>query len=77
MYPENRQVNSSATKWAHREPHPIHTPKTPADKNREEPPTPRGHGGRGGDTQGQSTLMFVSGNFKGKKMAASPMLYNC
>jgi hypothetical protein len=51
MLPENRQVIGSATKWAHREPRPIHTPKTPTVRNRKCPPDgPGGMGGRGGDT---------------------------
>jgi hypothetical protein len=68
MNPENRQVISSATKWAHREPRPIHTPKIPTDRNREGPPDSPGGmgGGGGGDTQGQSTLMLTSETFKGK-----------
>ncbi len=78
MLPGNRQVIGSATKWAHREPRPIHTPKTPTVKNRECPPDgPGGMGGGGGDTQGQSTLMLLGKTFLRKKAAASPKLYNC
>ncbi len=44
--PKVGQVFSSAPKWAHREPRPIHTPNTPTDRNREDPPdSPGGMGG--------------------------------
>jgi hypothetical protein len=62
MHTGNGQVISSATKWAHREPRPIHTPKTPTDRNnREDPPPPTAHGEwgeGGGNSQGQSTLII-------------------
>jgi hypothetical protein len=65
MHTENEQVISSANKCAHREPHPIHTPKTPTDKNREDPPdSPGGMGGGGGHTQGQSTLILIGNSFR-------------
>ncbi len=64
MHTENGQVISSATKRAHREPRPIHTPKTPTDKNREDPPTAQGEWGEGGGhTQGQSTLIIDKQTF--------------
>jgi hypothetical protein len=50
MHTEGGQVFSSATKWAHREPRPIHTPKTPTDRNREDPPDSPGGTGGGGNT---------------------------
>jgi hypothetical protein len=77
MNPKNRQVISSATKRAHREPRPIHTPKTSTVKNREGPPTAQGTWGEGGNTQSQSTLILIDGIFKGKKTAASPIGYHC
>jgi hypothetical protein len=68
MHPENGQVISSATRWAPRDPCPIHTPKTPTVKKRESPPdSPGDMGGGGGDTQGQSTLMLISGICKEKR----------
>ncbi len=80
MNPKNRQVISSATKWAHREPRPSHTPKTPTDRMTETgkaPPIAQGEWREGGETQGLSKLMLISGTFKRKKTAASPIVYNC
>jgi hypothetical protein len=49
MFPENRQVIGRAAKRAHREPRPIHTPKTPTVSDRESPPdSPGGMRGGGG-----------------------------
>ncbi len=57
MHTENGQVISSATKWAHREPRPIHTPTHQQTETGKTPPdSPGGMGG--GHTQGQSTLII-------------------
>ncbi len=68
MLPENRQVIGNAIKLAYREPCPIHTPRSPIVRNRECPPDgPEGMGGRGEDTQGQSTLMLIGKLFMEKE----------
>ena len=56
MHTENGQVISSATKWAHREPRPIHTPTHQQTKTGRTPPTAQGEWGEGGHNGGQSTL---------------------
>jgi hypothetical protein len=48
MHTESGQVFSSATKWAHREPRPIHTPKHQQTETGKTPPTAQGEWGEGG-----------------------------
>ncbi len=50
MHTENGQVISSATKWAHREPRPIHTPKHQQTETGKTPTTAQGAWGEGEDT---------------------------
>ncbi len=78
MFPENRQVIDRPAKRAHREPCPIHPPKTLTISNRESPPDSPGgmKGGGGGDTQDQSTLLLVGKTFK-ENTATSLILYAC
>jgi hypothetical protein len=66
MNPKNRQVISSATKRAHREPRPIHTPKTSTVKNREGPPHSPVNVGGGGEHPEPEHTDFKDGIFKEK-----------
>ncbi len=50
MHTENGQVISSATKWAHREPRPIHTPTHQQTETGKTPLTAQGEWGEGGGT---------------------------
>ncbi len=58
MHTENGQVISSATKWAHREPRPIHTLTHQQTEIGKTPPTAQGEWGEGGHIQGQNTLII-------------------
>ncbi len=69
--PKNRQVINRATKRAHREPRPIHTPKASTVKLREGPPDSPENAGEGGNTQSQSTLILIGGIFEGKNKNSS------
>ncbi len=51
-------------------------PKHQQTETGKTPRQPRGHGGRGGYTQGQSTLILMSKSFKGTK-STGPIVYNC
>jgi hypothetical protein len=63
MHTKSGQVISSATKWAHREPRPIHTPTHQQTETGKTPPdSPRGMEGGGGHIQGQSTLIINKSN---------------
>ncbi len=75
---KNRQVINRATKRAHREPRPIHTPITSTVKPREGPPDIPENAGEGGNTHGQSTPILIGRLLKVKtKTAASPIEYHC
>jgi hypothetical protein len=71
MHAENGQVISSATKWAHKEPRPIHTPKTPTDRNREDTPTAQGAWGEGGRHPGPEHTDIEKQIFKRNKQHRS------